>query len=346
MIVHQLLSGAGPFDAITSEALMFRAAFNRWGWGGGEYAARIAPGLGGSVSALERLPAKRGDVLLLHHSAHFPYLEELLAQPARKLLLYHNITPPKWLWAVAPVVALHCDIGRAQLPRVVAGVDAVAADSAFNAAELGVPDAHVVPLLVEPDRLGPPRSAPAAPPGDPHLLFVGRLSPHKRQDAVIRILARLRAHRYPGARLTLVGDALTVEYMETLRRVADDLAPGAVRIETNLSNAELGERYRAADVFVCQSAHEGFCVPVLEAFRMGVPVVALATGAVPEVAGDAALLTAAGDDEAVVAEAVAAVVADIELRDELIRRGHDRAQAFAPPRVEEQLRTALDAALA
>ena len=345
MIVHQLLSGAGPFDAITSEALMFRAAFKRWGWGGGDYAARIAPGLGGSVNALERLPAKRGDVLLLHHSARFPYLEALLALPGRKLLLYHNITPPEWLWAVAPVVALHCDIGRSQLPRVVAGVDAVAADSAFNAAELGVPAAHVVPLLVAPERLGPPRSVPAASPEAPHLLFVGRLSPHKRQDAVIRILARLRAHRYPGARLTLVGDPLTVEYLETLGRLADDLAPGAVRIETGLSNAELGERYRAADVFVCQSAHEGFCVPVLEAFRMGVPVVALAAGAVPEVAGTAALLTAAGDDETVVAEAVAAVIADAELREELIRRGLDRARAFAPPRVEERLRTALDAAL-
>ena len=344
MIVHQLLSGAGPFDAITSEALMFRAAFKRWGWGGGEYAARIAPGLGGAVNALERLPTKRGDVLLLHHSAHFPYLDELLGLPGRKLLLYHNITPPDWLWAVAPVVALHCDIGRAQLPRVIAGVDAVAADSAFNAAELGVPAAHVVPLLVASDRLGPARSAPAGPAEAPHLLFVGRLSPHKRQDALIRILARLRAHRYPGARLTLVGDPLTVEYMETLRQLADDLAPGAVQIETNLSNVELGERYRAADVFVCQSAHEGFCVPVLEAFRMRVPVVALATGAVPELAGTAALLTEAEDDEAVVAEAVAAVIADSELRDELIRRGLDRARAFAPLRVEEQLRTAVDAA--
>jgi len=279
VIVHQLLSGAGPFDAITSEALMFRAAFRRWGWDGADYAARIAPGLGGSVHALERLPAKPGDVLLLHHSAHVPYLDELLARAGRKLLLYHNITPPKWLWAVAPVVALHCDIGRAQLPRLVAGVDVVAADSAFNAAELGRPDAHVVPLLVDPNRLGQPRPGTPGSVESPQLLFVGRLSPHKRQDAVIRVLARLRAQRYPGARLTLVGDSLTVDYIATLQRLAEELAPGAVTIETGLSNAELGDRYRAADVFVCLSAHEGFCVPVLEAFRMGVPVVARRAGA-------------------------------------------------------------------
>ncbi len=344
MIVHQLLSGAGPYDAITNEALAFRACFRRWGWGGGDHAARAAPGLAGRIAPLERLRPRGDELVLLHHSAHLPHLDEVLALPGRKLLLYHNITPPEWLWATAPVVAAHCEIGRAQLPRVLAGVDAVAADSAFNAAELGVPDAHLVPLLVDPARLGPPR-------GDrdasfiPELLFVGRLSPHKRQDTLIRTLGRLRAHRCPAARLTLVGDPLTAAYAEELRRLGAAVAPSAVRIETGLPDPALGERYRRADAFVCLSAHEGFCVPLLEAFRMAVPVIARRGGAVAEVAGDAALLAAPDDDEAVVAELVALVLRDGELRRELVRRGAERARAYDRSAVEKALRTAIEAAL-
>ena len=63
-----------------------------------------------------------------------------------------------------------------------------------------------------------------------------------------------------------------------------------MRVESGLSATELGDRYRAADVFVCLSEHEGFCIPLLEAMHFGLPVIARSTGAVPEVAGDAALL--------------------------------------------------------
>ena len=59
-----------------------------------------------------------------------------------------------------------------------------------------------------------------------------------------------------------------------------------------------------SDVFVLTSRHEGFGVPVLEAMRLGVPVVANAAGALPEVVGDGGLLVDAGDPYAV-AEAVA-----------------------------------------
>ena len=150
--------------------------------------------------------------------------------PARKLLLYHNITPPEWLWAAAPVVAAHCEIGRAQLPA--AGrlrSTPRRRTRTFNASELravGAGEVTVVPLLVDPARLGAP--APERPAAPPNVLFVGRLSPHKRQDEVIRAFALLRADRAPDARLTLVGDPITSAYAESLHRLGEELAPGAV----------------------------------------------------------------------------------------------------------------------
>ena len=95
------------------------------------------------------------------------------------------------------------------------------------------------------------------------------------------MFALYRRYRAPGARLTLVGDPVTADYAAELRRLADSLAPGAVTIESGLSEAELGDRYRSADVFLCLSAHEGFCAPLLEAFHFGVPVIARPRGQCP-----------------------------------------------------------------
>jgi glycosyltransferase involved in cell wall biosynthesis len=357
--VHQILSGAGPHDAVTTEARAFRARFQSWGWGGTDVSARIAPGLNGAFSPLRSLAADPADLLLFHHSASTPGLGELLELPNRKLLLYHNVTPPEWLWEHAPVVAAQCALGREQLSELVAAVDLAAADSNFNAAELsalGAEQTEVIPLLLDHSRLGSPDDGKAvapdrAPTPDraprpdraPTILFVGRLSPHKRQDRVIEAFALLRRHRWPDARLVLVGDPVSRGYAGELSALGDRLAPGAVTIETGLPAPELGQRYRAADVFLCLSEHEGFCVPVLEAMYFGVPVLARAAGAVPEVAGDGALLIE-DDDPALVSELLHLILTDAELAQELRSRGRGRVDVYAPDRVAERLRAVVLAA--
>jgi glycosyltransferase involved in cell wall biosynthesis len=339
--VHQILSGAGPHDAVTTEARAFRARFQSWGWGGTDVSARIAPGLNGDFAPLRSLAADPADLLLLHHSASTPGLRELLELPNRKLLLYHNVTPPEWLWEHAPVVAAQCALGREQLSELVSAVDLAAADSNFNAAELsalGAEETEVIPLLLDHSRLGTPgHRRTVAPDQAPTILFVGRLSPHKRQDRVIEAFALLRRHRWPDARLVLVGDPVSHRYAGELSALADRLAPGAVKIETGLPATELGRRYRAADVFLCLSEHEGFCVPVLEAMYFGVPVVARAAGAVPEVASDGAVLID-DDDPALVSELLHLVLTDTELSEELRSRGQGRVGVYAPDRVAERLR--------
>jgi glycosyltransferase involved in cell wall biosynthesis len=343
MNVHQILSGAGRHDAITSEALQFRSRFREFGWGGSDHAARIAPGSNGSIAPLPRLSVRRDDVLLLHHSAGAPRLAELLRLPNPKLLLYHNVTPPDWLWDQAPVAAFRCAIGLEQLPELVQAVDVAAAASAYSAAELrsfGATRTEVIPLLVDTARLGPPTVR--HPGRSPVVLFVGRLSPHKRQADVIRVFALYRRYRAPGARLRLVGDPVSTAYVAHLRNLAERLAPGAVTIESGLTEAELGDRYRSTDVFVCLSAHEGFCAPLLEAFYFGVPVIAGRKGAVPETAGDAALLFD-DSDPAVVAELLDLAVRDEQLRAVLRSRGKARLQLYSPEAVGDRLRAAVEA---
>ncbi len=348
MIVHQVLSGAGPVDAVTSQALAFRERFTGWGWGGTDVAWHIDPRVGDAIRPLRTLttiPPGHDDLLLIHYSAYAPRLRAILEAPQRKVLLSHNVTPARWFWDYEAGIAVQCALGRRQLPEYAQKADVVVGVSAYNAAELG--SELVVPILFDPLKLGPARTPPVDPPPGtpPTLLFVGRIAPHKRQDELIRLLALLRAHRLPGARLVLVGEPMTDAYLQALTQLADELVPGAVEFRHGLTAAELAQAYADAHVFVCLSEHEGFCIPLLEAFHIGTPVVSRPAGGIPEVAAGAALLT---DDRdlAVVAELVALAVQDAELRTELRERGRERLAVYAPDRTAAALKALLETAAA
>jgi glycosyltransferase involved in cell wall biosynthesis len=335
--VHQVLSGAGPYDAVTTQALAFRDLFGGWGWGGRDVAAEIDPRIGDRIAPLRSLDARDGDVLLVHYSAYAPKLRGVLDMPQRKLLISHNITPARWFWDHDPQAAVVCALGRKQLPEFAAAADLAAGVSLYNAREFG--SDTVIPILFDPAGLGAP--ATAEPPGPPTILFVGRLAPHKRQDAVIRTFELYRRRHAPDARLVLVGAPINARYETAMRALADELSPGRVTIESGLTREQLADRWRSAHAFLCLSEHEGFCIPLLEAFAFGVPVVARGIGGVPEVAGDAALLVDGEDGESVVAELLALAVGDGELRAALRERGTARVAAYSPEQTARTLHDAL-----
>jgi L-malate glycosyltransferase len=343
VVVHQHLSGAGPVDAVTGQARAYRRLFGEWGWGGEDRAAYLAPGLDGDIRALRGFRAAPGDVLLFHYSAYAPKLRALLALPNPKLLISHNVTPARYLWDYEAAVAIHCAVGRAQLPEFARRVDLAAGVSEYNAAELrdaGAKRTAVVPILLDPARLGA-RAGEDGPDAPPTILCVGRLTPHKRHDEVLRAFALYRRHRAPHARLVLVGEPLNPRYDRALRDLAERAAPGAVRFERGLTDAQLGDRYRASQALLSLSKHEGFCVPLLEAFALGVPVIARPAGGVAEVAGDAAVLVD-DPDPAVGAELLHLVITDAGLRRDLRARGFRRAELYAYREGARRLREAVE----
>jgi L-malate glycosyltransferase len=341
MRVSQILCAAGPVDAVTNQALAWRQLFVTWGWEGEDYVANLAPGVTPpQLHPLRQLPDD-GPVVL-HYSGHARGLEAVVGRST--LLVSHNVTPPRYFWAHQPVDAARCTLAREQLAELALAAGGVAGVSEFNARqlrELSGRSAEVIPILFDRSALAPP--APSGPgSGQATVLFVGRLAPHKRQDLVIEAFARFRRRR-PEARLVLVGTSLNPEFEAELRRMADQLAPGAVAFDTGgISRAQLVERYRAADAFLCLSEHEGFGIPLLEAFHFGVPVIARDAGAVGEVVGDAGILLGDRDSVAVAAELLSAVSSDPELRDELRRRGWERLEAYDPEATAAKMRSAIE----
>jgi L-malate glycosyltransferase len=342
MKVTQVLCAAGPVDAVTNQGLACRALFDGWGWEGEDYSAVIAPGMPrGALRPLHELQPRDGELVVLHYSGYARGLEPLFSSRRRSMLISHNITPARYFWAHEPVEGVRCELGRDQLVGLCREVGALAGVSRFNARELTAcsgREADVIPVLF--DRAALPPAGDGPPAGPPTILFVGRLAPHKRQDLVIRAFARFLSS-VPEARLVLVGTPLSPAYGVHLQELAVQLAPGRVVFESGISRERLAEHYRSAHAFLCLSEHEGFCIPLLEAFHFGVPVVARDEGAVGEVVGDAGVLLGPDDNLEVVAELLRIVVSDAELRAELRARGERRLEEYAFARTSERLHDAL-----
>ena len=154
---------------------------------------------------------------MIRCSAHSPRLLALLERPERKLLVYHNVTPPGYFWNHHPGVAVACAVGRAQLPLFARAVDVCAADSDFNAGDLRAAgaDARVLPILFDPARL---EQRGRAPEGDgPLVLVVSRLAPNKRHDLAIAAFDAWRAeHGVDPPGMLCVGEPVSPSYAELI----------------------------------------------------------------------------------------------------------------------------------
>jgi glycosyltransferase involved in cell wall biosynthesis len=132
--------------------------------------------------------------------------------------------------------------------------------------------------------------------------------------------------------------------------IAGPRSPGVDEIEAAHRRLRLGERvhllgpvsesdlaalYVGALCHVLLSLDEGFGLPVLEAFQAGTPVLASDRGAIPEVAGDAALLVNP-EDVPVIRDAMQRLAEDVNLCARLIRKGKTRVRAFGWRRSAEQ----------
>ena len=343
--IHQIVPTLSPGDAVGSHTLAVRDALRDAGLRSEIFSDDVAPALSQEALPLDELPrpGARGTALMYQCSIGNEVVDRLLARPEPLIVDYHNLTPVAHLLRWAPDMAHLAGWGRSQL-RALAGRAVLGlGDSAFNTAELvaaGFPRTAVVPILLDVADLRHD-GAPSRAGGARRWLFVGRLVPNKAQHDIVVAFAWYRAVHDPEAELHLVGRDAAPAYTSALRDLVNELdLDGAVRLIGAIDDASLARAYAAADVFVCLSDHEGFCIPVLEAMANDVPVVAYASSALPETVGDGGLLLPA-KDPALVATAVHRLATDADLRAALLERGRARVETFDRARTVPVLLDAL-----
>lgn len=346
--IHQLVAGYSKGDAISNEARVLRRMFRAWGFGSDIFCERrhVLPELRQDALPLEACPEalRTEDIVILHLSMGSAANEIFPTLRGRKVILYHNITPPAFFRLVNMQTATTLQRGLDQVRRLAGVADVNLADSAFNASELtalGYRDVRVLPLVLDfealwstPDRAVFSRFKD----GTTNILFVGRCAPNKCvEDAV---LAFAHYHRFvnPRSRFIHVGSwAGTERYYYLIRARLKELGIEAVHFAGSVPQAQLNAYYRSADVFLCMSEHEGFCIPIIESMVHDLPVIAYDAGAVGETLDNAGILLLEKRFEWI-AELIGELVTNTDLRQAVLQRQRNRVERFVSRNLEQELR--------
>jgi glycosyltransferase involved in cell wall biosynthesis len=341
-------------DAITNHILEIDARLRAWGLDSRVYAQNIEPRMrkkGSAVLSYETFLGEPDDWLIYHYSVYSPDLGLFERSANHKIVVYHNITPPEFFRGFDRRLEAACQSGRWALSKL-RSCDLALADSDFNRRELveagfAEKDTSVLPIFLNLDGLAASRRnerlyRQLSEGNTTNLLFVGRVAPNKGYEDLIKIFCFYHRYIDPNSRLWLVGSSSLPVYENLLRALVSQLdLEQAVALTGRVSWAELRAYYEAADLFLCASHHEGFCVPLLESMYFGLPILAFNRTAVPETLGNAGVRF----DQLrypEIAEAAHLLVTDPDLRQQVIRRQRQRLADFAPDRVEDRLRRILE----
>jgi glycosyltransferase involved in cell wall biosynthesis len=324
--VHQVLATLGYGDAIGHEVIGIQRVLRAAGYASDIFVETADPRLEALTRDYRELvDATHPDNLLLHHfSIGSKASRTAYALPDRMALIYHNITPPEYFAGVHRTLARQCFRGRREIHAYVDRCDLALGDSEFNRQDLeamGFPRTAVLPVIPELGHLDEPADWFVAHQFDDdwtNILFVGRVITNKRIEDLIRCFHAYHTRFNPRSRLIIAGVfGIFEQYFSALTHLVNELGLSHVHFTGHVSDAELIAYYEAADLFLCASEHEGFCVPLIEAFYKQVPVLAYAATAVPATMDGAGVLFHTKDPWQV-AVLMDAILSDTDLQDAIV----------------------------
>ena len=324
--IHQVLATLGYGDAIGHEVLGIQRVLRAAGYESEIFVETADHRLESMTRDYRELvDVSHPDNLLIHHfSLGSRASRTAYAVPDRMALVYHNITPPEYFVGVHRTLARQCFRGRRELQAYVDRCDLALGDSEFNRQDLdtlGFPRTAVLPVVPDFSHLDrEPHWLVARDFDDEwtNIVFVGRMIANKKIEDVIRFFYAYQTLFNPRSRLLLVGAHTGFErYTAALHTLVAKLGASNVHFTGHVSDEELVAFYDVADLFLCASEHEGFCVPIVEAFYKEVPVLAYAATAVPSTMDGAGVLFEDRDPEHV-ATLMDAILSDADLREAIV----------------------------
>jgi glycosyltransferase involved in cell wall biosynthesis len=280
-------------EGVEALELPARSQLTRMSFGLPRLLRRLRPDLAHFLYAIP--PGYRGTSVVSIHDLSFEHLPDVMGRKDRLLF-------------------------KTQVPRSARRADRVLTGSEWTKRDLveryGLPEEAIVVTPYGVD----PAFHPNGPRVDGHYaLFVGAIQPRKDPLTAVKALALVNS----DLRLMLIGPEKVGA--GRVREEVDRLGLGQrVDWRGHVEWNELATLYRGAAVLVFPSRYEGFGLPVLEAMACGTPVVATTAGAIPEVAGDAAVLVQPGDPVAL-AGGIERALAD---RERLVAAGLERARRY------------------
>lgn len=323
MRVVQVIPTLAYGDAVGNDTLALKKVIKDMGYKTQIYAESIAPPLDSKVALdikkLQGLEEK--DIAIYHLSTGTKLNFDFAQYKCRKIIIYHNITPPDFFRGYDNFFEQICRWAVEGARFLADKADYCLADSVYNKENLEklgykIP-IDVLPIVIpfddyrkEPDQevLEKYRD------GRHNIVFTGRVAPNKCHQDIIAAFACYKKYYDNGARLFLIGSYRDEDtYYRKLKKYIELLGVEDVVFTGHIKFEEILAYYHIADVFLCMSEHEGFCVPLVEAMFFGVPIVAYNCTAVPMTLGDGGILVNK-KDPVETASLINRIILDGELR--------------------------------
>ena len=298
MHVHQILPSLSYGDAVSNHAIEIKKILNNYGYDSNIYVKYVDPDVSEFAKPLSDYREDPANVIIYHFSlAGFDVTEFVKNLPEKKILIYHNITPAEYFRDFDDTLYHLCVKGRNELRDLSDYILLGLGDSRYNEMEMieaGYKDTDILPILIDLERFGQERLNEFHPNHNErtiNIIFVGRLSPNKKQEDIVKIFYIYNKFINSNSQLYLVGSEQITSYASEITMLLKSLKlEEHVTITGKVDDSDLAKYYKLADIFLCMSEHEGFCVPLIEAMQFEIPVIAYNSSAIPYTLGNAGIL--------------------------------------------------------
>lgn len=299
--------------------------------------------LGDIAKSINNIPHLGKEDIVLYHFAVGSIITELIKKmDCCKVLVYHNITPSEFYepYNVGAVEA--CKEGERQVLELKKYIDYCLADSAYNKEQLikiGYEcKIDVLPILMRfDDYEKDPDAAVIEKYGDKkkNIIFTGRIAPNKKQEDVIKAFYYYKKYWNSQSRLILVGGYNEEDlYYKKLKKYVERLKVEDVVFTGHISFREILAFYYVADVFLCMSEHEGFCIPLVEAMKFEIPIIAYNSSAIGETLGKGGILLSK-KDYLEIAGSVNRMLIDNEVKEKMLDEQKKQMYLFSQEKWEQ-----------
>ncbi len=345
MKIVQVLTSFAFGDAIGNDVCALDTALKSMGYQTEIYAEYIDKRIKKEhVFLINRLiKLEKEDIIIYHLSTGTELNYKVAQSKARLLIYYHNITPPEFFHEYNLRTEESCRQGLEAAEYLAKKAEYCWSVSEFNKKDLLTmgyqQKIDILPILIPFDdyKKQPNREIirKYGEDGVVNLLFTGRVAPNKKHEDIIRAFYYYKKYKNPKSRLFLIGGFDKKDrYFQKLQQYIEKLGLGAedVIFPGHIKFDEILAYYHIADVFLCMSEHEGFCVPLVEAMYFGIPILAYASTAIPDTLGKGGLLLDK-KDPIYAAEIIHRLVIDKELVFYLREEQKKRLEDFSYKRI-------------
>ncbi len=353
MRVYQLASFVALKDGVSNCVIALDGMLQRMGYDcqivvqsnqWGEEKNRIIK----EVLSFRDLKVEQEDVVFYHFSGEAECIREVERLNCRKVPVFHNVSTPALYRMTSWSTYRSLCTGLEDAKQTCHSFDYAMALSEYSKSNLieygwSADKVEVVPIISGNSFMMDPNQTLISKYRDGYrnFLAVGRIAPNKKIEDVIRIFDYYQKNIDENSRLFLVGNIQFKNYYDALNRYIKQTNIKNVVFTDSVLQEQLEAYYELADIFLCMSEHEGFCIPIMEAFQRNIPVVAYKATAVPDTMGGAGMLVDTKEPESV-CNKIRELINDADYRNQIVRNQKDRSENFQISGFEEKIRNIIE----